>query len=190
MPTQAPHPLPGLLHNRWSIPTLAALEQMGGGAKLITLYKNLGASRGSIQRTLGALIENGLVARNPGYGHPMRPEYILTAKGRELSPVCVEVVQRLERLGIEDLGLRKWSLPVAHALSIVGGRFNRIRSVLAGVTPRALSAALRDLQMAGLVERLLVDDTPPRTEYRLTRRGRRLAPIVTSLAEAVPAILH
>ena len=155
--------------------------------QLVAIYKALGASRGSVQRTLEGLIDIELVARNPGYGHPMRPEYILTATGKEVASVCVELIRLLERLGIEELGLRKWSLPVAHALASVGGRFNRIRSVLAGITPRALSAALRDLQMAGLVERLLIDDTPPRTEYQLTRKGRRLSPVVSSLATTVPS---
>ena len=182
--------LPSLLHNRWAVPTLAALYRMGGGAKLVTLYKTLGASRGSIQRTLAGLTESGLVKHNPGYGHPMRPEYMLTATGNEIAPVCVQLIRKLERLGIEEIGLRKWSLPVAHALAAAGGRFNRLRAVLGGVTPRALSAALRDLQLAGLVERFLVDDTPPRTEYQLTGAGRRLTSVVSSLAQAAPTARH
>lgn len=181
--TPRANPLPSLFHHRWAVPCLATLHVKGGGAKLVTLCKGLGASRASLQRTLATLIGIGLVRRNPGYGHPMRPEYILTVPGKQVAKVCVKLVRTLQRLDIEDVGARKWSLPVAHALATVGGRFNRLRAALEGITPRALSTALRDLQQAGLVERLLVDDAPPRTEYRLTAAGRRLTPAVSSLAE-------
>ncbi len=182
--------LPDLFHHRWTVPTLAALNELGGGTKFVTLQKSLGASRDSLQRTLAALVDASLVARNPGYGHPMRPEYVLTASGNQAAQACVKLVEKLKRLSIEDVGLRKWSLPVAHALAAAGGRFNRVRAVLGEITPRALSAALRDLQKAGLVERTLVDDNPPRTEYQLTNTGRHLAPVMSSLAQATPRGCH
>ena len=178
-------PLGELLHHRWAVPTLAALDALGGGAKLVTLRNRLGASRDSLQRTLVALVDAGLVRRNPGYGHPMRPEFLLTPVGHEIAPICSALVTALRRLEIEDVALKKWSLPVAHALATVGGRFNRVRAMIEDVTPRALAQALRDLQTIGLVERSLVDGSPPRTEYRLTRRGRRLAPAIEALARAV-----
>ncbi len=149
----------------------------------MTLQRNLGVSRDSLKRTLAALVAARLVSRNPGYGHPMRPEYVLTASGSRLAPACVTLLKELERLGIEDVALKKWSLPVAHALAAADGRFNRVREALGAVTPRALTQALRDLQKVGLVERLLVDDNPPRTEYQLTRRGRLLTPVMQALAQ-------
>lgn len=186
-PTQRANPLPSLFHNRWTVPCLAILDAKGGGAKLVTLCKKLGASRASLKRALATLIGIGLVQRNPGYGHPLRPEYVLTVPGKQVAKVCVKLVRTLERLDIEEVGARKWSLPVAHALATVGGRFNGLRAALEGITPRALSTALRDLQQAGLVERLLVDDAPPHTEYRLTPAGRLLTPAVSSLAEVSAA---
>ncbi len=172
-----------LFHHRWAIPTLATLFELGGGAKFITLQRRLGASRDSLNRTLVALVESRLVARNPGYGHPMRPEYVLTTSGNQVAPACAALVEMLERFGIADVGLKKWSLPVAYALATAGGRFNRARAVLGEITPRALAHALRDLQKAGVVERLLVDENPPRTEYKLTRRGQRLTPMILALAQ-------
>ena len=183
-PQRPENPLPGLFHHRWAVPTLAALGALSTGAKFVTLQKSLGASRDSLKRTLAALIESKLVARNPGYGHPMRPEYLLTEAGHQIAPACATLVAKLQRMGIEHGGLKKWSLPVAHALATEGVRFNRVHAALADVTPRALAQALRDLQEMGLVERLLVDGNPPRTEYRLTGRGRRLAPVVVALARA------
>ncbi len=178
------NPLPGLFHYRWAVPTLAALQRLGGGAKFVTLQRSLGASRDSLKRTLLALIDSGLVMRNPGYGHPLRPEYVLTTAGRGVASASAALVETLQKLDVEDVALRKWSLPLVHALATTAGRFNLVRASLGEVTPRALALALRDLQAAGLVERRLVDDNPPRTEYRLTRRGRRLSPATLALARA------
>jgi DNA-binding HxlR family transcriptional regulator len=182
------NPLPGLFHHRWTVPTLAALDELGGGAKLVTLQRKLGASRELLKRTLGVLGEARLVARNPGYGHPMRPEYVLTAAGRLLAPACARLLERLQRLGVAEVGLKKWSLPVALALATASGRFNRVLAALEGVTPRALAQALRDLQEVGLVERRLVDGHPPRTEYRLTHKGRHLTPSVLAVAAGAPVV--
>ncbi len=181
--TPRPDPLPGLFHYRWAVPTLAAMGSLGGAAKFVTLQRAVGAARSSLKRTLEALIDAGFMGRNPGYGHPLRPEYLLTSKGHALAPACVSVVETLRQLEVEDIGLRKWSLPLAHALAS-RGRFNLVRATLGDVTPRALAQALRDLQEAGLVERRLVDDSPPRAEYRLTPRGQRLTPVLVALAEA------
>lgn len=175
--------LEDLFHHRWSVPAIATLHALGGGAKFVTLQSALGVSRDSLSRTLNALIVGGLALRNPGYGHPMRPEYLLSTTGRRLGPICSRLMSQLARLDLEKIGLRKWSLPVVHAIWRVGGRFNGIRAALTGATPRALATALRDLQDAGLVTRYLVDDDPPRTEYSLTRRGKLLAPPLSELAK-------
>lgn len=174
--------LPDLCHHRWTIPALAALHRLGGGAKFITLQRALGTGRDSLQRTLEALLAAGLAARNPGYGHPMRPEYLLTAAGKRLAPACAKLVEHLGRLGIMEPALNKWSLPVLYALQTAGGRFNALSAALPGITPRALAQSLRGLERAGLASRRLVDGHPPRAEYAPTRRGKELVPLLVALA--------
>jgi DNA-binding HxlR family transcriptional regulator len=177
--------LEDLFHHRWSAPAIAKLHALGGGAKFVTLQNALGVSRDSLSRTLNAMIDGGLALRNPGYGHPMRPEYLLSTAGKRLGPICIRIMDQLVRLDLEKIGLKKWSLPVVHSIWNVGGRFNGIRASLTGATPRALASALRDLQDAGLVTRYLVDDDPPRTEYSLTRRGKLLVPLLSELAKLI-----
>jgi DNA-binding HxlR family transcriptional regulator len=44
-----------------------------------------------------------------------------------------------------------------------------------------LSSRLRDLERAGIIVRTVIPDSPPGVEYRLTERGRALAPVVEAL---------
>src|SRR5262245_17545431 len=71
-----------LFHHRWAAPALALLGERGG-VRFVELQRRLGVGRESLQRALGSLIELGFVRRNPGYGHPLRPEYVLAPQGRE-----------------------------------------------------------------------------------------------------------
>ena len=169
-----------LFHRRWAVPVLAELHR-GRGAKFVTLVSRLGISRDVARQTLDALVEHHWVKRNPGYGHPMRPEYLLTARGAKLAPACARLLGTLRRLGLERVGLRKWTLPVVLAIRGSGTRFNELKGVLPGITARALTLALKSLEEASLVERSIADGHPPYSTYRLTRRGRNLAPAVERL---------
>jgi len=169
-----------LVHHRWALPLLAELHGLGGGARFVLLLHGLGASRDSLRQTLAALIEEGLVMRNPGYGHPLRPEYVLTPRGRRIAPACATLVAALRREGVEDVALKKWSIPVLLALSSER-RFAELREAL-GASPRALTLALKELAEAGLVERLVHDGFPPTSSYRLTRRARMLRRAASRIA--------
>ena len=74
-----------------------------------------------------------------------------------------------------------------HAISLLwaalegAARFNEFRTAVRGVAPKTLSERLRELEAAGVLERRLVDASPPYAEYRLTPAGRRLAPAIQAL---------
>lgn len=57
-------------------------------------------------------------------------------------------------------------------------RFNALRRLLGRISTRTLAEKLSGLQARGLVTRQLFDESPPRTEYRLTPRGRALADLM------------
>ena len=173
--------LVALFHNRWSVPILAELHRQRG-SRFVTLARTLGMSRESLRRTLAALIESGLVGRNPGYGHPLRPEYVLTARGERIASRSRPLVELLRGRGLEEVGLKKWSMPVVYALADEPLRFSELRDRLEGVSPRALTLALKELEATGVVERRVTDDYPPATSYRLAPDARRLASLVGELA--------
>jgi DNA-binding HxlR family transcriptional regulator len=168
-----------LTRHRWALPILSQLATTGG-SRFVPLANQLGLSRDALRHTLDALIESGLVMRNPGYGHPTRPEYILTKRGRRVAPVCATVLRELRRHGIEDALLKKWSMPIVAELT-AERRYGELRRAV-GATPRALTLALRELIGLGLVERRVHDGSPPSTTYRLTPESRSLRGQVTRLA--------
>jgi DNA-binding HxlR family transcriptional regulator len=173
-------PLVDLVHNRWAVPVLAELHRTGG-TRFVTICRRTGAGGESVRRALARLTQRGLVTRNPGYGHPLRPEYVLTTAGRSVAPACAGLLDELDALGIGSIGLNKWSVPVLAALA-VDRRFSELRGALPGVSPRALTLALKALADAGMVERTVLASYPPRTVYRLADRARRLTPALERIA--------
>jgi DNA-binding HxlR family transcriptional regulator len=161
-----------LFHHRWSAPVLAELLRHKG-SRFAALSGTLGVGSDSLRRALDSLLALGLVTRNPGYGHPLRPEYVLTDQGRRVAQRCTKLLAASE----DDVLLRKWSLPVLAALGRPA-RFSELRAAVPGVTPRALALALKDLQAADLVERRVEDAYPPRALYTPTPQGRRLQRIL------------
>jgi DNA-binding HxlR family transcriptional regulator len=177
--------LPDLFHHRWAAGVLAELDRTRG-SRFVTLTNRVGVGRESLRRTLAGLIEGGLVTRNPGYGHPLRPEYVLTPRGLRVAPVCGDLLAGLRELGVEATALKKWSLPVVLALGGPGRRrFSALQQGLPEITARALALALKDLTAASLVDRAVTDGYPPASVYSLTPAGARLLPVLRRLEAAL-----
>ncbi len=94
---------------------------------------------------------------------------------RRCQPVPVEVREAA------DLLERRWQLSILYAALTGALRFNEFADAVAGISPRMLSERLRELEAAGLIERTVIPSSPPSVEYRLTERGRRLAPIIEAM---------
>jgi DNA-binding HxlR family transcriptional regulator len=102
---------------------------------------------------------------------------------RSCQPIPEEV-----RRGADLLG-RRYALAIVYASRAGASRFNEFRQVLGPVPPGTLSARLDELAEAGVLERRVVNARPPRTEYVLTERGRRLSALLDALeALGAPAV--
>jgi DNA-binding HxlR family transcriptional regulator len=82
-----------------------------------------------------------------------------------------------------DLLGRRSMLTVLYASYSGAVRFNEFREAVGPIPPRTLVARLSDLEEAGLIERRVIDDRPPRVEYRLTPEGTRLRDVITALQQ-------
>lgn len=170
-----------LVHRRWAIPVLADLHR-SKGSKFVTLATRLGAGRSTLTQTLEALIAAGLVARNPGYGHPLRPEYILTPRGSAIAPACADLLAAIDSLILRDVALRKWTLPVLLAIRAGASRFSELKRMLPSVTDRALAASLKQMESAGLIAREIQPGYPPAPIYALSLPAAIVLPALSRLA--------
>jgi len=88
---------------------------------------------------------------------------------------------------------RRWNGAIIFMLLKQTCRFATLRDGIPDITDRMLSERLQELEQEGVVERVVVPETPVRVEYSLTKKGRALAGAIDSIANwaekyiAVPA---
>ena len=76
----------------------------------------------------------------------------------------------------------RWTMLIVRDLLIEGrARYQTLMESLDGVSPNTLSARLKRLEDAGVVDKKMYQDNPPRAEYILTERGRELGNVVSAL---------
>jgi DNA-binding HxlR family transcriptional regulator len=81
-----------------------------------------------------------------------------------------------------DIIGERWTLLIVRDLLRLGARrFQDLEASLVSVSPNTLSARLKRLEEAGVVERRFYAEHPPRAEYVLTDKGRDLGPIVLAM---------
>lgn len=170
-----------LVHHRWNIPIVAELHARSG-AKFIALINSLTLGRSSLSASLRDLIDLEIVKRNPGHGHPMRPEYLLTDKGREIGADCEDLARVIERRHADDFAYQKWTLPLIAAIDDQVVRFNELRAILDDASPRAVTLGLKTLLTRQWIARNLIDDYPPAAGYTLLTNGRRVLTSVKKLS--------
>lgn len=153
----------------WAIPILANLHA-GIAARQAPLLAATGASRTAFAQSMDHLICIGLLERNPGYGHPLRPEFRLTPLGVSAAAIANKI-HSVTADADQDLLRRSWTLPVLTALHRPS-HFNDIKRNLRTISDRALSQSLKAMETRCWVQRS-VDEAarPPRSIYHAVNTG-------------------
>ena len=88
--------------------------------------------------------------------------------------------------------------PVEATLDLIGGkykalilwhlsdgklRFNELRKLIQGATPKMLTQQLRELESQRLIHREVYPVIPPKVEYSLTQLGQSLMPILVAMRD-------
>jgi DNA-binding HxlR family transcriptional regulator len=84
-----------------------------------------------------------------------------------------------------ELIAHKWTIHILFALHESGEpvRFRKLQRAVEPITQKELTKRLRELERAGMVDRRVYAEVPPRVEYRLTELGSSLLPVLVGLHE-------
>jgi len=162
----------------WALSILTQMHR-GVAGRQAPLLKATGASRTAFAQSMKHLIDIDLVERNPGYGHPLRPEFRLTLQGI----AAAELAHRIQSVSdTRDLDLLRlsWTLPV---LTVIHRpkHFNEIKRNLASITDRALSKSLSAMEERSWVSRNVEEDArPPRSLYSAINAGGAISQVTAS----------
>jgi DNA-binding HxlR family transcriptional regulator len=95
-----------------------------------------------------------------------------TAAGGQICPKYEHAVQLLGK---------RWTGLLLYALLEGPQRFCELTATVEGLSDRVLSDRLRELEVEGVVERIVYPHIPVRVEYQLTEKGRALGPVVEAI---------
>ncbi len=108
------------------------------------------------------------MAAKPSTTTDMTP---LTSSGS----ICPRYEQAIQLLG------KRWTGLLLYALLEGPRRFCELTSRVEGLSDRVLSDRLRELEVEGVIERIVYPQIPVRVEYQLTEKGRALEPVVHAI---------
>ncbi len=77
----------------------------------------------------------------------------------------------------------KWKLPIIASLLHGKTRFKDLQDNIDKITPRMLSKELKELEINGIVERKVYDQTPVLIEYILTESGKSITSVIDSMID-------
>lgn len=97
------------------------------------------------------------------------------------SPASGQICPRYER-AIQLLG-KRWTGLLIYALLEGPQRFCELTNTVEGLSDRVLSDRLRELEVEGIVKRVVYPQIPVRVEYELTSKGRALESVVAAIRQ-------
>ena len=74
-----------------------------------------------------------------------------------------------------------WTTNLVWQLSGGPRRFGELVRDIPGISPKMLTARLRELEDKGVVDRTVVPTSPPSVEYSLSETGHELVPVIDSI---------
>src|SRR4029079_3747922 len=91
--------------------------------------------------------------------------------------VCAKFHRAVELIG------GRWTGAVIQLLFRGRMRFAELRTAIPYISDRMLAERLRELETEGIVNRLVVPETPVRVEYELTEKGRALEQALSAVGK-------
>ncbi len=105
-----------LVGERWSL--LIVRNALFGGATRYSDFRSLDIATNILKSRLDGFIESGIMERRSSPGHPEHFEYVLTEKGRDLTPVIVALSEWGDRWAAPE------GPPIVYTHEACGGQIN------------------------------------------------------------------
>ncbi len=83
-----------------------------------------------------------------------------------------------------------WTTNVIWQLSGGSRRFGELHRDIPGISPKMLTARLRELEAKGVLIREVTPTSPPSVEYGLSDLGRELIPVIHTIVKVGTRLLH
>ncbi len=162
-----------LTSKAWSLKILALLHT-GIPGRQAPLMAATNASRSSFAASLEHLVNLGLLERNPGHGHPLRPEFRLTPLGVTAAGMAHRIIDATPDEAAFAVIRRSWAVPIL-AMTEMPQRFSIIKSGLNTITDRALSKSLCLLEEQDWLRRDIdLSRRSPFPTYRAVNTGKKI----------------
>lgn len=94
-----------------------------------------------------------------------------------LQHICPRYEYAVQLLG------KRWTGLLLYALMDGPRRFCELTATVEGLSDRVLSDRLRELEVEGIIERVVYPRIPVRVEYQLTEKGRALKPVFDAVQD-------
>ena len=77
----------------------------------------------------------------------------------------------------------KWKITIIWLLKEKARRYSEIKKFLSDISQGSLTKQLRELEEDEIIGRKVYPEVPPRVEYFLTKKGKKLIPVLNSMEE-------
>lgn len=105
---------------------------------------------------------------------------------KEPGDLCPHILQGV----ISSVG-RNWTILILVTLGNFGTlRFHELQGKLGRISPKTLSARLKEMERARFIDRKSFAEVPPRVEYSLTHEGRDLVKALKPLIRWADRVAH
>ena len=93
-------------------------------------------------------------------------------KNKDFNPHNCGVTHFLNRIG------GKWKVLVIYGIDNKVNRFSSLQKMMPDISKQMLVNQLRELEEDKIIDRMVYAEIPPRVEYKLTRYGKSLMPVI------------
>lgn len=98
-------------------------------------------------------------------------------KTKDFAPNSCPVTHCLNKIG------GKWKPVIIHLIRKECNRFSMLQKAIPDISKQMLVNQLREMEDDKILERIIYAEIPPRVEYKISKYGQSLLPIIDSMSD-------